>query len=233
MTFPSNVLEYAFGAELHTAQQTQEAMRNAGFSFGNMLGLDVHGPAQVCVVCSAQDADCLARGVIDALVEQGQGARVRLLCTWSEPLQAAGLQLNCIVKQYCEPLDPVPTVFVVLSGFWREGSAGLTNLFRALSYTTPERVVVAGLAADGQAFDNMLNEVPPSVRDKVEPRFGALYPNMQAQERECLLHAEQSLYASMGFAQPNAANKHIPDLVKERRRLVSAPEHQLLKTHFK
>lgn len=195
-------------------------MHNAGFSFGNLLDLDRSDTTQVCVVCSAQDADYLARGVIDSLAEQGHGERVRLLCTWSEPVQAAGLQLNCIVKQYCEPLDPAPTIFVVLAGVWREGSAGLTNLFRALSYTAPQRVVVAGLAVDGQAFASMLDELPPSVRGKVERLCCQLYPNMTPAEREHLLHVEKSLYASMGFVQPNTANKYIPTLVKERRRVV-------------
>lgn len=182
-----------------------------------MLDVDKSDNAQVCVVCSAQDADYLARGVIDSLVEQGRAERVRLLCTWSEPVQAAGLQLNCIVKQYCEPLDPAPTVFVVLSGVWREGSAGLTNLFRALSYMAPLRVIVAGLAVDGHAFARMLDELPPSVRGKVERLCSQLYPNMTSAEREHLLHAEQSLYASMGFVHPQDAKTHVPALVKERR----------------
>lgn len=217
MTIPANVLEYAFGTTPHTAAQTQAVMHNAGFSFGNMLDLDKSDNAQVCVVCSAQDADYLARGVIDSLVEQGRAERVRLLCTWSEPVQAAGLQLNCIIKQYCEPLEPAPTIFVVLSGVWREGSVGLTNLFRALSYTAPQRVVVAGLAVDGHAFASMLDELPPAVRGKVERLCSQLYPSMTPVEREHLLHAEKSLYASMGFAQPQDAKMCIPALVKERR----------------
>lgn len=192
-------------------------MHKAGFAYGDTVGLDL-ADAQVCVVCSAQDADHLARGVIESLVAQGHGEKVRLLCTWSESVQAAGFNLHCIVKQYFEPLGPAPTVFLVLSGFWREGSAVLSNLFRALSYTTPQRIVLAGPVMDAQAVSNMLEEMPLALRSSVQRLYCVLNENMTQAERERMLEVETSLYASMGFTPLNAANKYIPALVKERRR---------------
>jgi hypothetical protein len=60
----------------------REHMREIGKHLGTAITQKLAGMASrdICVVCTVEDADFLARGLIDALVDAGLSSHVRLTC---------------------------------------------------------------------------------------------------------------------------------------------------------
>jgi hypothetical protein len=84
----------------------------------------------ICVVCTVEDADFLAKGVIDVLASAGMAGRTRLLCLWNEKIREDGVSLSPILRQYKEQSKTPKVDYIIVKSIISGACVVKTNLTR-------------------------------------------------------------------------------------------------------
>ncbi|UZF20630.1 hypothetical protein LG939_03875 [Ralstonia pseudosolanacearum] len=193
-------------------------MRQLGLHLGagilEMLRGDVGH--DICVVCTVEDADFLARGLIESLEGSGLGNRTRLLCLWNDKIRERGVSISPVVRQYKEKFDPSGTVFIVVKSIISGACVVKTNLTRALSSArNPSAVYVAAPVMFKGAEERLTAEFPESVSRLF--RYVWFATDDQKEGDNVLPGIGGSVYERLGLGDEKKKNKHMPAIVKERR----------------
>lgn len=194
-----------------------EAMRGLGRLLGETLARQ-HPLAgrHVCVAFTVEDADYLARGVIETV--QQAGAEVTVACFWNrrdKPFDVDWLDIAPIVQEYLEPPPPVVDHLVVLKSIISGACVVRTNLLRLLDDVRPRRIHV----------------VAPVMLQGAEERLGRFMPSGLAERFEYLAFAIDAekmedgtvvpgiggeIYERLGMQDALAKNAVMPRLLEER-----------------
>jgi hypothetical protein len=102
----------------------------------------------VCIVCTPEDADFLARGLIEGLQEEGvEPARLKLVCFWNERVKKFltddRFDVAPIIKEYREDVKIDQSIVVVLKSIIRGTCVVKTNLATLIERSLPKAVIVA------------------------------------------------------------------------------------------
>jgi len=174
----------------------------------------------ICVVCTVEDADFLAQGVINTLEDKGYGGHVRLVCLWNERAKANGVSISPIVKQYHEEFSAEGSIFVIVKSIISGACVVKTNLLRVLSFARPERIfVVAPVMLDG-ADDRLRDEFPSTLAESFE--FVHYVTDTEKQGEEVVPGIGGSVYENLGLGDSKEKNTYLPHIVKNRRARIYA-----------
>jgi len=176
--------------------------------------------SEICVVCTVEDADFLARGVIERLESIGLGNRIRLLCLWNENIREPGIRLSPIIKQYKEDFEGRDPIFIIVKSIVSGACVVKTNLSRALSQANPRRIYVIAPVIHEGAEKRLENEFPSSISSKFQ--FVWFACDKEKQGDLVIPGIGGSVYELLGFRDSEEKNKYIPTIVKERRKIFSA-----------
>ncbi|MFS8082731.1 MAG: hypothetical protein ACMG51_04710 [Ginsengibacter sp.] len=173
---------------------------------------------EICVVCTVEDADFLARGVIERLEHIGLGNRTRLLCLWNENIHESDFRLSPIIKQYKEDFEKKDPVFIIVKSIISGACVVKTNLTRALSQADPTKIyVVAPVILQG-AEERLEREFPTDVSSKFE--FVWFAADKQKKGDSVIPGIGGPVYELLGFKDSEDKNKYLPIIVKERRKML-------------
>lgn len=174
-------------------------------------------PSEICVVCTVEDADFLARGVIERLDSIGLGNKIRLLCLWNENIRSPGIRLSPIVKQYKEDFDTKDDpVFIIVKSIISGACVVKTNLSRALSQADPVKIYVIAPVIHEGAEERLEREFPESVSNKFE--FVWFASDKEKQGDSVVPGIGGSVYELLGLGSSEEKNQYLPAIVKERRK---------------
>lgn len=196
-------------------------MKAIGHSLGHQLILPLKktGSADICVVCTVEDADFLARGLIEELEAEGLSNRIHLVCLWNDQIKEEGVSLSPIVRQYKEDFDSDNSVFVVIKAIISGACVVKTNLTRVISTATPSKIFVAAPVMLTGAEDNLSREFSSEINSKFE--FVHFASDSEKDESENVVPGiGGSLYELLGFGGRKDKNKYVPEIVKERRQKI-------------
>lgn len=168
------------------------------------------------VVCTVEDADFLARGVIDEFASAHLGSRVKLICLWNEKIREEAVSLSPIFKQYQEKSQSGASAFIVVKSIISGACVVKTNLTRALSYENPAQVFVASPVLLRGAQQRLAAEFPPHVSAKFD--YVWLATDTDKDGDDVMPGIGGSVYERLGLGDEDQKNRHIPAIVKERRR---------------
>ncbi|WP_295539166.1 hypothetical protein [uncultured Pseudacidovorax sp.] len=204
----------------------RELMRRMGRKLAQAIVPQIHTSVagDVFVVCTVEDADFLARGVIDELSDAQMGSRVRLICLWNEKVREGAVSLSPIIKQYKEQSQAGAAAFIVVKSIISGACVVKTNLTRALSYQNPAQVFVASPVLLSGAQERLAAEFPPEISAKFEYVWFATDSDKQGEN--VLPGIGGSVYERLGFGDECEKNKYVPEIVKERRRSHSTNNQQ-------
>lgn len=195
----------------------QEQMRQLGLHLGSgileTLPTDVRH--DICVVCTVEDADFLARGVIESLDQHGLSDRTRLLCLWNGKIRDNGVSISPVLRQYKESFDPSGTVFIVVKSIISGACVVKTNLTRALSTGDPSTVYVAAPVMLKGAEKRLAAEFPSDIAEKFQYVWFATDDKKDGEN--VLPGIGGSVYERLGFDGEASKNRYMPKIVKERR----------------
>ncbi len=173
--------------------------------------------AQICLVCTVEDADFLASGVLARLEGEGFGDRIHLLCLWNEKVREGLVSLSPVKHQYLEPLDKGETIFVVVKSIISGACVVKTNLTRALSLAKPKNVfVVSPVLLDG-AEERLEHEFPRQIAKSFEYVWFAT--DFKKDGDNVIPGIGGSVYELLGLGDESSKNSYLPALVKQRRAL--------------
>ena len=193
--------------------------RSAMQELGKHLGACIHrelpsGTRDVRVVCTVEDADFLANGVIQKLEEKG--LNIYLLCLWNKSIKEHGISISPVLKTYQEEKGQHSPVLVVVKSIISGACVVKTNITRAVSTSNPERVFV----------------VSPVMLEGAEDKLSAVFPKRISNKFEYIHFATDtgkegdnvvpgiggSVYELLGLGNSSTKNKYTPQIVKDRRR---------------
>lgn len=169
----------------------------------------------ICVVCTVEDADFLARGLIERLEREGYGNRIRLVCLWNAKIREEGVSLSPIVREYKENFSSAHTDFIVVKSIISGACVVKTNLTRAISLTDPERIFVAAPVLLKGAEKRLAKEFPDAISKKFEFVYFAV--DTEKDGENVIPGIGGSVYELLGLGNSKEKNKYVPTIVKERR----------------
>ncbi|HEX7815799.1 hypothetical protein [Dyella sp.] len=170
----------------------------------------------ICVICTVEDADFLARGVIEEL--ESHRARTRMICMWNARVKSGGISISPVVRTYEEVYDKSDVVFVIVKSIISGACVVKTNLTKAITTTNPKRVFVVSPVMLKDAEKRLANEFPDELAKKFEFVHFATDSCKSSDGEEVIPGIGGSVYELLGLGDVKKKNTYIPAIVKERRR---------------
>lgn len=170
---------------------------------------------EICVVCTVEDADFLARGLIERFEEFGFENRIRLICLWNSKIREGNVSLSPIIKEYKEELTSEKTDFIVVKSIISGACVVKTNLTKAISLANPNQIFVAAPVLLQGAEQRLACEFPASISEKF--KFVHFAVDTEKDGENVIPGIGGSVYELLGLGDSKQKNKYIPDLVRQRR----------------
>lgn len=188
-----------------------------GRHFGEILLRELEGKS-VYLVCTTEDADYLAKGIVDKL--NADSVNFSLACYWNtrtQPFEGLDIKTAPIVKKYEEPRYD-KDVLVVLKSIIHGGCVVKYNLLNIIEKIHPERILIMAPVMFHTAADELMKDFNEEINrkfkfitfavDNDEDGAGNVVPGIGG-----------NIYKRLGFKDQDDKNKFVPNLVKQRRRL--------------
>lgn len=200
-----------------SASDYRDAMIRLGRELGGSLLDSVkRSENDIFVVCTVEDADYLARGLIETLEGAGLGSRIRLFCLWNGKVRDEGISLSPVLRQYKEPGSSTAATMVIVKSIISGACVVKTNLTRALSTIRPESIFVAAPVLYEGAQKRLADEFPRDVAEKFTYRW---FATDHAKSGDVVIPGVGgSVYERLGFGNEIEKNKITPDIVRQRRK---------------
>jgi hypothetical protein len=171
---------------------------------------------EICVVCTVEDADFLARGLIERLEEAGLASKIHLICLWNDKIKKENVSLSPVVKEYKEEFDSTnTTTFIIVKSIISGACVVKTNLTYAISIANPTRIFVASPVMLEGAEGRLAHEFPEEISRKFE--FVTFAIDTDKDGENVIPGIGGSVYELLGLGNSKDKNRYVPRLVKERR----------------
>jgi hypothetical protein len=172
----------------------------------------------ICVICTVEDADFLARGVIEELEKSELGSKIHMICLWNERIKKDGVSISPVLKTYEEDFERDGSVFIIVKSIISGACVVRTNLTRAISTANPQRVFVASPVMLKGAETRLSCEFPDEVAKKFEFVHFATDTDKSPDGEEVIPGIGGSVYELLGLGDSSSKNRYMPEIVRERRR---------------
>ena len=202
------------------APRYRQLMTELGQHLATVAKAQIPQQHHVHLVCTVEDADFLAKGILSTL--QTDFPQINLSCFWNHR-QKIGVHDPVSVapsfRRYLESTEQVDTLIVVKSII--SGSCVVkTNLLDMLSQCNPEQILILAPVMHKDAQRKLEAEFGADVVrkfrfitfaiDDIRENDGTIIPGIGG-----------NVYERLGFGDQAAKNRYTPQIVKERRALVS------------
>lgn len=186
-------------------------MRLLGAHLGERLAARLATP-ELLIVCTVEDADFLAAGVLDALPP---AQKTHLVCFWNQRQTLAGEKIAPIIKRYVEPFESARVrQIVVLKSIISSGCVVRTNLLELLETTQPEEIFVAAPVFYSQSRQALESEFPAHVSDRF--KYVTLAIDDEIDGAIIRPGIGGDVYSLLGFEGQEQKNRYTPHLIQER-----------------
>ncbi len=194
---------------------------NALYSLGTELGsvllkqFTAENNKNICIACTVEDADYLAKGIIDRLNEAS--LNVSLACFWND--RHATLPIAPIIRKYREPEVNNADILVIVKSIISSACVVKTNLTFLIQGIEPKSIFVVAPVIHTHAHEKLEREFPKSISEKFKYIYFAKDDKKQA-DGILVPGIGGSIYERLGFKDQAEKNQFTPQLVKDRRVLV-------------
>lgn len=195
-----------------------EDYRNSFYQLGKVLGELLNQKSEndygeTMVACASEDADWLAKGVLESLFR----TKVSLAVFWNERLyldEKKQLEYSPIVKSYIEPIQNCQTLILIKS-IISTSCVVKTQLTRLVNEINPQVIYIVSPVMYKDAEKNLQHDFPESIHSKFHFVTFAIDTERDSQGR-VLPGVGGMVYPKLGLGDTHEKNKYIPDIVKER-----------------
>ena len=195
----------------------QRVMTSLGRDLGLVLANRLPADRPVVVICTVEDADSLAAGLLEAFTQTGR-PEPSLACFWNHRRMIGEHRVAQITRRYIEPLPPRDGVIVVLKSIISGGCVVRTNLLEILgsmTELTPEDVFIAAPVMHRDAPLKLAAEFPAGwaerfqyvcfATDTVREADGTVRPGVGG-----------SVYQNLGWSDQAEKNRAFPRIIDQR-----------------
>lgn len=188
---------------------------------GQELALDVFprfaSVKDIVLICTNEDADFLARGLLDGL--QAQGCEPALVCFWNDRVSLSVDDARApIVRRYVEQTKPART-FLVVKSIISSSCVVRTNISELVYDLNPQDIFVLAPVILKGAQDRLESEFEPGIAARFKYAWFA-EDDESKENGEVIPGVGGSVYELLGIGDSKSKNSFVPELVRERRKLL-------------
>ncbi|MBE9189381.1 hypothetical protein IQ230_03175 [Gloeocapsopsis crepidinum LEGE 06123] len=196
-------------------------MVKLGMALGDVILAQIsHEQCNVYLACTVEDADFLAKGMLLRL--EKQLPNVAFACFWNQrfsPFEVEDITVAPILRKYQEPSSAVNYLIIVKSII--SGACVVkTNLINLIQNIKPENIFIVAPVIYHKAEEKLRNAFEQSTYDKFRFFYFAK-DNQRTSKGEVIPGIGGSVYERLGFQGQDDKNRHTPEIVKSRRKLIS------------
>ncbi|NET61221.1 MAG: hypothetical protein F6K47_35365 [Symploca sp. SIO2E6] len=196
----------------------REAMTKIGMNFGDALLAEIdHDHSSVYIACTVEDADFLARGILNRLENRLQ--TVAFACFSNQrfsPFEVEDLKVAPIIKKYQEPTASQINYLIIVKSIISGACVVRTNLVDIIQKIEPERIYIVAPVMYYNAQEKLKSEFEANIYDKLQFFYFAQDDERTAQG-EVIPGIGGMVYDRLGFQGQEGKNSYIPEIVKSRR----------------
>jgi hypothetical protein len=197
----------------------RRAMQGLGTELARVAAAGQDPAQSVLLICTNEDADFLAQGVLDGLQAHGF-SHIALACFWNDRQRVPSdvgptLDTAPIVRRYVEPTDAVD-VFVVVKSVISSACVVRTNITELVYEKTPQRIFITSPVMYARARAGLQADFPPDIARLFEYVWFA-EDDERKEDGEVVPGIGGSVYELLGIGNKDTKNQYTPDLVRRRR----------------
>lgn len=171
----------------------------------------------IVLICTNEDADFLARGLLDGL--KAQGCEPSLVCFWNDRVSlGVGDDRAPIVRRYVEQATAART-FLVVKSIISSSCVVRTNISELVYDLNPQDIFVLAPVVLKGAQDRLESEFEPGIAGRFKYVWFA-EDDQSKENGEVIPGVGGSVYELLGIGDSKSKNSFVPELVRERRRLL-------------
>lgn len=194
----------------------KDSMYQLGLRHGQQL-IESLKDKKVCLACTVEDADYLARGIAEAIGPSVSSLSVA--CFWNKRLVGDEFFATTapVLKQYVEPGCNDADVIIVVKSIISGACVVKTNLTALIQKANPQMIFVVAPVVRVGAEERLSKEFPKSVSNKFQYNYFATDTDYKSDTGEVIPGIGGNVYQRLGFGDQEGKNKYTPDFVKVRR----------------
>ena len=197
---------------------SEESYRNSFYELGKALGTSLNqhtnnNYGETMLACASEDADWLARGVLESLSQK----QVSLAVFWNERItldEINNVEYSPIIKSYIEPIEGCQTLILVKS-IISTSCVVKTQLTRLVNTIKPHDIYIVSPVMYKDASSRLEKEFPISISKKFH-FFTFAIDTIKDIQGHVLPGVGGMVYPKLGLGDSHEKNKYVPNLVKER-----------------
>ena len=197
---------------------SEESYRNSFYELGKALGTSLNqhtnnNYGETMLACASEDADWLARGVLESLSQK----QVSLSVFWNERItldEINNVEYSPIIKSYIEPIEGCQTLILVKS-IISTSCVVKTQLTRLVNTIKPHDIYIVSPVMYKDASSRLEKEFPISISKKFH-FFTFAIDTIKDIQGHVLPGVGGMVYPKLGLGDSHEKNKYVPNLVKER-----------------
>ncbi len=168
------------------------------------------------VACTVEDADFLAKGIIEKLQTSH---KISFACFWNQrfsPFDLANLKVAPIIRRYKEKSSAPVKALVIIKSIISGACVVRTNLTDLIQDSMPEKIYVVAPVIYSESKEKLEAGFDKNISEKFEYIYFA-EDDKRDEEGNVIPGIGGDIYVRLGFADSKSKNKYIPDIVKKRR----------------
>lgn len=191
----------------------RDSMFRVGLHLGKILRKSVDSNKKYCVAVTAEDADFLAKGILESL--NGFVDSAYLACFWNERNNVAGSSIAPILNSYYEDgfesSDGVIVVKSIISG----SCVVKTNITALFSKLDPKEIHVVAPIMHTQSEQNLEREFSRAISKRFRYTFLA-QDSTKLDNGEVVPGIGGDVYKNLGFGSQSNKNSYMPSLIADK-----------------
>ncbi|RYY31475.1 MAG: hypothetical protein EOO04_01090 [Chitinophagaceae bacterium] len=202
--------------------QYRDAMYQLGTKLGGILNDEYQiRSKRICIACTVEDADYLAKGILDAIRLTSDAMFITVF--WNQrfkPQIDGDVSLAPIIREFHDPGYQSSDVVIVLKSIIANACVVKTNLTRLLENTDPKEILIVAPVLLKGAQAKLEAEFP----EDFSARFKYVYfaeDDTRSDDGIVIPGIGGNVYERLGFEGESAKNRYTPQLVKDRRSKIS------------
>ncbi len=205
--------------ESHEVYRT--TMSKLGGQLGTLLITQIKKNEKALLICSNEDADFLAGGLLQRLQKQGIN-NVSVACFWNDRQKLpTGSDVAPIIRSYIEPTEGVD-VFIVVKSIISSACIIKTNISELVYKQSPSKIYVVAPVVLTGAQPNLEAEFELSISKRFV-YFWFAEDDERRENGEVVPGIGGSVYERLGIGTSQTKNRYVPELIKKRRAELAKP----------
>ena len=199
----------------------KDSMYQLGLRHGQQL-IESLKDRKVCLACTVEDADYLARGIAEAIGPSVSS--LSIACFWNKRIEGDEFFATTapVLKQYVEPGCSDAEVIIVVKSIISGACVVKTNLTALIQKANPQMIFVVAPVIRVGAEERLSKEFPESVSNKFQYNYFASDTDYEHDTGEVIPGIGGNIYQRLGFGDQDGKNKYTPEFVKARREAIAS-----------